>query len=276
MTAAALEQGGVDAGNAPRRALADWNSELYLKFEAERTRAARDLLARIPYCEIRLAFDLGCGPGNSTALLASRFPGAAVVGVDTSDNMLDVARARIPGASFVNADIGDWRPPEGADVIFANASLHFLPDHRGTITRLLHALPPGGRLAVQMPNNTHEPSHAAMRMVAADGPWASRLLPVAKSLTVVGQAEEYYDLLAPLCRKVDIWQTIYVHPLDGPDDVVEWFAGSGLRPFLDLLTPAEIEEFLARYRERLAQAYPGRPNGKVLLRYPRLFFVLQK
>lgn len=260
------------ARDAPR----DWNSALYLKFEAERTRAARDLLARIPYCETRLVYDLGCGPGNSTELLIRSFPGAQVVGVDKSDNMLDVARARVPAARFVKADVAHWRPPAPADVIFANATLHFLPDHRRLIKALLESLAPGGRLAVQMPDNTHELSHAAMRMVAADGPWAKRLVPVAKSLTVIGQASEYYDLFAPLCRSVDIWQTIYIHPLDGPDGVVEWFEGSGLRPFLDLLGPEEASDFLARYRDRLAQAYPRQPNGKVLLRYPRLFFILQK
>ncbi len=260
----------------PHGAAQDWNSDLYLKFEEERTRAARDLLARIPYCETRRVFDLGCGPGNSTELLARQFEGAEVVGVDKSDNMLAVARARVPAACFVKEDIAQWRPTTAADVIFANATLHFLPDHRRLIARLVEALAPGGRLAVQMPDNTYEPSHAAMRMVAADGPWADRLVPVAKSLTVIGQAEEYYDLFAPLCRFVDIWKTVYIHPLEGPDDVVQWFEGSGLRPFLDLLSLQESADFLARYRERLAQAYPRQPNGKVLLRYPRLFFVLQK
>ena len=93
---------------------------------------------------------------------------------------------------------------------------------------------------------------------------------------VLGPLEEYYNLLAPLCSTIDIWQTVYVHPLDGPDGVVEWFEGSGLRPFLDLLDEHERAEFLARYRGRLAQAYPRQPDGKVLLRYPRLFFALQK
>lgn len=268
MTAAPCDDAGAVTG--------DWNSGLYLKFEEERTRAARDLLARVPYCETRLIYDLGCGPGNSTELLTRSFQGAAVVGVDKSDNMLAVARARVPRARFVKDDIARWRPPAPADLIFANATLHFLPDHRSLIRTLLDSLPPGGRIAVQMPNNTHELSHAAMRMVAADGPWADRLVPVAKSLTVIGQADEYYDLFAPLCRSVDIWQTIYIHPLDGPDGVVEWFAGSGLRPFLDLLSREESRDFLDRYRDRLAQAYPRQPDGKVLLRYPRLFFVLHK
>lgn len=259
-----------------RRATNDWNSALYLKFEAERTRAARDLLAHVPYCDTQRVYDLGCGPGNSTRLLAMSFPDADIIGIDKSDNMLSVARACTPTATFIKEDIAHWRPSEPADLIFANAALHFLPDHRGLMTRLLSYLRPGGRLAVQMPNNTHELSHAAMRMVAADGPWAPRLLPIAKSIMVLGPLEEYYNLLAPLCSTIDIWQTVYVHPLDGPDGVVEWFEGSGLRPFLDLLDEHERAEFLARYRERLAQAYPRQPDGKVLLRYPRLFFALQK
>jgi trans-aconitate 2-methyltransferase len=261
---------------SPPSARSDWDAALYLKFEAERTRAARDLLARIPFCETRRVIDLGCGPGNSTELLTRSFAGAAVMGVDKSDAMLAVARARVPAARFLKEDIESWLPPEPADVIFANATLNFLPDHRRTILRLLESLPAGGRLAVQMPSNTHEPSHAAMRMVAADGPWADRLLPVAKSLSVVGPPEEYYDLLAPLCRVVDIWRTVYFHPLEGPEGAVDWFEGSGLRPFLDLLQPEESADFLARYRDRLAQAYPRRPDGKALLRYPRLFFVVQK
>ncbi len=268
------EDSGIPRSSRPSPR--DWNSELYLKFEAERTRAARDLLARIPYCETKLVYDLGCGPGNSTELLTRNFPGAEVVGVDKSNNMLSVARARVPTATFIRENIADWRPYAPADVIFANAALHFLPDHRKVMLALLDTLRPGGRLAVQMPVNTHEPSHAAMRMVAADGPWADRLLPVAKSITVLGQAGEYYDLFAPCCRHIDIWQTIYIHPLDGPEGVVEWFEGSGLRPFLDLLSAEESVDFLARYRDRLAQAYSRQPNGKVLLRYPRLFLVLQK
>jgi len=254
----------------------DWNSELYLKFEGERTRAARDLVARIPHCETRRVFDLGCGPGNSTELLARSFPGAEIVGIDTSDNMLAVARRRVPAATFEKEDIAHWEPAAPADLIFTNATLHFLGDHRSVIERLIGSLRPGGRLAIQMPDNTHEPSHAAMRMVAADGPWADRLVPVAKSLTVIGQPEEYYDLFSPVCREIDIWKTVYIHPIDGPQGVVEWFEGSGLRPFLDLLDPDETADFLSRYRERLAQAYHRQPNGKVLLRYPRLFIVLTK
>lgn len=256
--------------------MADWDSALYSKFEAERTRAARDLLAQIAPFEPRTIFDLGCGPGNTTQLLAAAFPNASITGLDDSENMLAAARARGVPAKFVKQDIESWRPAEKVDLIFANAALHFLADHQEVIARLVSFLSAGGCLAVQMPNNMQELSHALMRMVAADGPWAERLVPVAKTRAMIGGLETYYQLLTPLCAKVDIWQTTYVHPLDGPDEIVAWFEGSGLRPFLDALSPCETVAFLARYRAELAAAYPRQPNGKVLLRYPRLFLLAQK
>ncbi|MGH6848558.1 MAG: trans-aconitate 2-methyltransferase [Methylocella sp.] len=256
--------------------MTDWNSALYMKFENERTRAARDLLGQIPDFAPNSIFDLGCGPGNGTELLAATFPRATIVGLDFSDNMLAVARARVATAQFIKQDIETWRPADKVDFIFANAALHFVPNHHDLMVRLVSFLHEGGWLAVQMPNNIQERSHALMRMVAADGPWASRLIPIAKTRPVIGALDEYYQLLTAVCSKIDIWQTTYIHPLDGPDSVVEWFEGSGLRPFLELLSPGEREAFLSRYRAELAAAYPRQPNGKVLLRYPRLFFVVQK
>jgi trans-aconitate 2-methyltransferase len=256
--------------------LADWNSALYLKFENERTRAARDLVAQIPDFEPNSIFDLGCGPGNGTELLAAAFPRAKIVGLDLSDNMLAVARVRVTTAGFVKQDIETWSPVQKVDLIFANASLHFVPNHHELMVRLVAYLNEGGRLAVQMPNNIQELSHALMRMVAADGPWADRLVPIAKTRPVIGALDFYYQLLTPVCSKIDIWQTTYVHPLDGPDDFVAWFEGSALRPFLELLSPSECEAFLARYRAELSAGYPKQPDGKVLLSYPRLFFVAQK
>ncbi len=253
-----------------------WNSQLYLKFARERTRAAQDLLASIPDIEPHSIFDLGCGPGNSTELLAAAYPDAPIVGLDLSQDMLDVARDVAPGAQFIEADIASWRPPRPAGLIFANASLHFVPDHRERMIELMSCLDQGGVLAVQMPNNIHEVSHALMRMVAADGPWASRLVPIAKTRALVGGIDEYYELLADKCSRLDIWQTTYVHPLANVDGVVEWFEGSALRPFIDALAPFECEAFLARYRAELAAAYPLQSDGKVLLRYPRLFIVAQR
>lgn len=256
--------------------MVDWNSVLYMKFENERTRAAGDLLAQIPDINPKAVYDLGCGPGNSTQLLRRRFPAASIIGVDSSDNMLQVAHERVPNAKFIKEDIEFWRPEQRVDLIFANAALHFVPEHYQLMVRLVAHLTDGGCLAVQMPNNMQEDSHALMRMVAADGPWADRLVPIAKTRAIIGPLEEYYALLTPLCSRLDIWQTTYIHPVDGPERIVEWFEGSELRPFLKPLSASERETFLARYRTELSQAYAPQPNGKFLLRYPRLFFVAQK
>jgi trans-aconitate 2-methyltransferase len=254
----------------------DWDSQLYLKFERERAQAARDLLSHIPPLAPRRIVDLGCGPGNSAAMLALHFRGADILGVDTSANMLAAARERLPAAQFIQQDIKDWAPEDKVDLIFANAALHFAPDHHVLMPKLLSFLNPGGVLAVQMPNVLQDAAHALMRMVAVDGPWALRLAPVAKTRAVIGSLDDYYAWNAPHCRMIDLWQTTYVHPLDGHDAVVDWFVGSALRPFLNELNAEEIPIFLAQYRRELELAYSTQADGKVLLLYPRLFFIAQK
>ena len=251
----------------------DWNAELYMKFEEERTRAARDLLSRVPDFGPKSIVDLGCGPGNSALLLRGRFPAAAILGIDKSSNMLEVARRRVPSATFINEDIAQWRPQAPPDFLFANATLHFVPDHYALIQRLVSMLAPGGIIAAQMPNSTHQASHALMRMISAEDPWADRLLPIAKTRPPIGPADEYYRLLTSLCASVDIWETSYVHPVAGPDQIVEWFEGAELRPFLDPLSEEERATFLSRYREELEASYDRQPDGRLLLHYPRLFFV---
>jgi trans-aconitate 2-methyltransferase len=254
----------------------DWDVALYLKFEQERVRAATDLLAHMPTRSPRRVVDLGCGPGASTLLLKTRFPEADVIGLDSADRMLASARARLPDLQFEQCDIGAWRPTAPPDVIFANSSLQWLPDHHDLTPRLFSLLGEGGSLAIQMPDNRHEPSHALMRMVATDGPWVDRLLPIAKTRAVIGAYSDYYRWLRPLGAKLQIWQTTYVHALKGVSELVDWFRGSGLRPFLNPLDEREREHFLARYMEELAAAYPAEPDGRVLFLYPRLFIVATK
>jgi len=255
------------------RSFSDWNPDLYMKFEDERMAAARDLLARVPLASARLIHDLGCGPGNSAELLKRRFPAASVTGFDTSEAMLVRARLRAPEACFVRQNIADWAPDEPPDLVFANSALHFLPDHDRLFPRLLAALAPGGVLAAQMPSTARESSHALMRMVAAEGPWSSRLVPIAKTQPMIGGFEDYYEWVQPLAARIDLWMTTYVHAFDGPDGIADWFAGSALQPFLERLEDDERCEFLASYRKGLREAYPAQSDGKVLLAYPRLFLV---
>lgn len=254
--------------------MADWSPATYLKFEDERTRPARDLLAQVSLPAPRRVIDMGCGPGNSTELLVERWPEAEVTGLDSSPNMLAEARARLPAARFAEADATSWVPDQGTDLVFANAIYQWVPGHLPVFPRIVEALLEGGVLAVQMPDNMAEPSHVLMREVAASGPWADRLAGAAR--LPLPPVRTYYDALRPVARRIDIWHIAYNHVLDGPAAVVEWVKSTGLRPFIDPLEPAERTEFLARYLERIAAAYPPTVDGKVLLRFPRLFIVAMR
>ncbi len=251
----------------------DWNARQYLKFEDERTRPPRDLLAQVPLQNPRLAVDLGCGPGNSTELLIERYPQTEVIGVDSSPDMLRKARERLPQCTFIEADVATWRADPLADLLFANATFQWIPDHPQVLRRLLDALLPGGVLAVQMPDNTREPSHLLLREVAASGPWADNPDVKAAARGDLPPPEFYYDLLKPVCAQIDIWHSIYEHVMATPQAIVEWFKGSALQPFLSPLGAAAREQFLAAYAEKIAAAYRPRFDGKVLLRFPRLFIV---
>lgn len=251
-----------------------WSATQYSVFESERTRPVRDLVAAIPTHDVRSAIDIGCGPGNSTEMLLARFPGATVRGIDSSPDMLEAARKRLPHVRFEQRDIAAWDESGPFDVILANAVLHWLPDHATLFPALVARLAHGGSLAVQMPDNLDEPAHRLMRDIAAEGPWADKLSGVGRDRSASRDAHWYYALLRGCASRVDVWRTTYHHPLaGGADAVVEWFKGSGLRPYLDALDADARSAYLARYTSAMARAYPPLPDGTVLLPFPRLFVV---
>lgn len=250
-----------------------WSAKQYSKFETERNRPIYDLLARIPAGTIRTAVDIGCGPGNSTQLLRNRFPDAVISGMDSSPDMIDAARRRLPAVQFDVADIATWKGNGPFDLIFANAALQWVPDHESLFPRLLQQLTPGGSLAVQMPDNADEPAHRLMREIADKGAWSEKLAP-AKSRLERNRADWYYKLLTGKVSELDIWRTTYYHPLaGGAAAVVDWFKGTGLRPYLDPLSEEEQRDFLEQYQRAIALAYPALADGTVLLPFPRLFIV---
>ncbi|HEX3487032.1 MAG TPA: trans-aconitate 2-methyltransferase [Micropepsaceae bacterium] len=249
-----------------------WDPKTYLAFGGERTRAASDLLARIPLAAPKRVADLGCGPGNSTALLRARWPEAEIDGIDLSPEMLSDARASGIQAKFVAADIAQWAPAEPYDVIYTNAALQWLGDHERLIPRLFSFVAPGGVLAVQVPRNYDELCQVLLRDSAADPRWADRLKNVRDWWNGLAP-EHYYDLLVPKADPVDLWETRYFHILQGNDAIFNWMMGTSLRPFVAALDSPGREEFLMDYRGRLAAAYPARPSGSVIHRFLRLFFV---
>jgi trans-aconitate 2-methyltransferase len=251
----------------------DWSARQYLKFEDERTRPPRDLLAQVPLDRPRYVVDLGCGPGNSTELLVERFAQSEVVGLDSSPDMLRKARERLPKCKFIQADIVTWTPQPQTDLLFSNAVMQWLPDHMAVMRRLLESLAPGAVFAVQMPDNTREPGLVFQREVGESGPWASHPEIKAAPRDHLPPVEAYYDLLKPICTRIDIWHTVYNHVMANPQAITEWFKGSSLQPFLSPLDAAAREQFLAAYTKKIVGAYKPRFDGKVLLKFPRLFIV---
>ena len=251
-----------------------WSAKQYVAFEDERTRPVRDLLGALPPIDARNVIDVGCGPGNSTEVLAARYPHARIRGTDSSADMVAAARRRLPQIPFEVQDLRDWKDAGPFEVILANAVLQWVPHHETLLPELIEKLSPGGALAVQMPDNLQEPAHLLMREVAAVGPWAAKLARAAEAREPLPSAVWYYELLRPMCSRVDLWRTTYHHSLSGgAAAVVEWFKGTGLRPFLDPLDGAERDAYLKSYTAAIAGAYPPVADGTVLLPFPRVFLV---
>ncbi|EED15651.1 trans-aconitate 2-methyltransferase, putative [Talaromyces stipitatus ATCC 10500] len=266
--------------NTGYRQAKDWNATQYLKFEQERTRPVHDLLAQIPISSPRRVVDLGCGPGNSTEVLAARWPNAQVSGMDSSPDMIEKARGRLPDTKFELGDLNTWAPTdnkEKVDVFFSNAVFQWVPSEKRLplIARFIEMQAPGGVFAFQVPDNFLEPSHAMMRETAsdADKPWFPVLQNRQPALARFQSTQEIYDALIPLCRSLNIWHTHYYHILESHEAVVEWVKGTGLRPFIDPLSEEDKKGFVAAYLERLKKVYSVSVDGRVLYKFPRLFVV---
>lgn len=263
-----------------------WDPGQYLKFADHRLRPALDLMGRIPLQQPPAIYDLGCGGGNVTRLLAQRWPDAAVTGVDNSPEMLaqaaaeadaDTAAAAAP-IRWQRGDLADWQPDAPPSILYSNAVIQWVPDHQELVPRLWGMLPPGGCLAVQAPLSWDMRSHQLMRQTLADGgPGGQPIGPPELRLAVgnrwVQDADFYYDLLAPESAHLDVWTTEYQHILTGADAVLEWVTGTGLRPILNGLNDAERAVYRDEYRRRLNAEYPRRPDGVTLYPFRRLFFV---
>jgi len=252
-----------------------WHPEQYLRFAEPRLRPALDLLARIALDAPATICDLGCGAGNVTRMLTERWPDARVTGVDASAEMLAKAARDLPGVQWVEADLAHWRAPRPVELIYSNAALHWLPDHDALLPALVGSLASGGVLAVQVPRNFDAPSHTAIAETVRAGPWRARLEPLLVPAPVA-EPRHYHALLAPLAADLDIWQTEYLHRLEGADPVKEWTKGTWLMRYLDALDGAEKIAFETAYAEQVAKAYPPTASGETLFPFRRLFMIAQR
>jgi trans-aconitate 2-methyltransferase len=252
-----------------------WSATQYLRFADERTRPCRDLVARIGIAVARRIIDLGCGPGNSTAVLAGRWPDAEVTGLDSSPEMLAAAERDHPAMHWMQGEIAAWAVAPGStfDIVFSNAALQWVDDHATIFPALLKRVAADGVMAVQVPAISDAPSQRAIRDMSASSGWRNRF-----TKPIVDWHSEapavYYDILAPHASRIDLWQTEYMHVLDGPEGIIEWYRATGLRPFLGALaTEDDRSEFVDEYLERMRRAYPRRVDGRVLFPFLRTFVI---
>lgn len=259
----------------PERLRASWDPGQYLRFADHRLRPALDLLAQVPLEAPAHVVDLGCGAGNITAILKQRFPAADVMGLDGDAAMLRTARDKAPECRFEQADFTDWMPATAPALIYSNAALQWVGGHETLFPRLLSLLAPEGVLAVQMPAMHDAPLRRLQYEVAAHGPWAERLAAQSSSPPIL-EIGQYWDLLRPRVAALDLWETTYLHPLTGEDAVVEWAAGSSLRPFLAPLDADQRAAFRRAYADALRPHYPRRADGTTLLPFRRLFLIARR
>jgi trans-aconitate 2-methyltransferase len=253
-----------------------WDAKQYLQFNDQRTRPCRELAARIAITAPARVIDLGCGPGNSTSVLAERWPESALIGLDSSPEMIAAAKIAYPHRTWRIDDIAAWagQNDQTYDVVFSNAALQWVDDHPAFFPKLLACVAGGGALAIQMPANFHAPAHRIMRELAASPNWRDHFPLQGIREWHVHDLAVYYDILAPIASAVDFWETEYLHVMENANAIVEWYKGTGLRPFLDALANEQQKaDFTAQYLERIQRAYPVRKDGRVIFPFRRLFLI---
>jgi trans-aconitate 2-methyltransferase len=254
----------------------DWNPDLYLKFDKERTQPTVDLVSRIDFDNPGKIIDIGCGPGNSTQILVQRWPDSVITGVDNSPAMIEKARNDYPELDWRILDAGKDAIEEKYDLIFSNATIQWIPNHADLLKRFYKLLSDKGQIAIQLPLFFDMPIGKAIERIAEDNRWSSKARVVRELFTIYNYSF-YYDNLSELYHSIDIWVSDYVHILDSPLSILEMIRGAGLRPYLDRLeTDNDKNDFEETVLKEIVKDYPLQKDGKVLFPFKRLFFIAKK
>lgn len=252
-----------------------WNPDQYLAFADERALPFHHLVAAVKHLRPRRVLDMGCGPGSLTATLLTRWPSAEILGIDSSPEMIELARRRAVSdrLDFALADLRSWTPDQAFDLIISNACLHWIENHASLIPRLVSMLSDGGTLAFQVPANHDRPSHTILAELCGNDDWRHIL---GEAYRVHVKSPDWYTLkLDAHGFRAMTWQTTYFHHLEGRDPVLEWVKGTTLRPVLDILDEEQTAAFLSAYGDRLREAYPAH-EGVTVLPFTRSFVVASR
>lgn len=249
-----------------------WNAQQYLKFENQRTQPAIDLAKRINIDSPKSILDIGCGPGNSTAVLKSIFPESDILGIDNSPDMLNKARQNYPELKFKLSDTDGIN--EKYDVIFSNACLQWIPNHKKLLPELMGKLNDGGVLAVQVPINGTEPFFEVISEVVSNTEWGFDKGCIEANKTL--SSNEYFDILSECSDNFDIWETVYYHHMPDIQAILEWVRGTRLRPYLNVLDDETAALFEKEIMDKAEKFYPKQKNGEIIFRFRRLFFTANK
>lgn len=253
-----------------------WNPDLYLKYENERTQPSYDLVSRVDIASPDSIIDIGCGPGNSTRVLRERWPNAHIVGLDSSPEMIAKAQSSYPQGEWIVADAANWKTDLRYDIVFSNAALQWIPHHEALLRKLFERVKERGALAIQVPANDDSPLQQAVLKVSQTEQWLAPMAGCQKLLTY-RKAGFYYDQLSSVSKRISIWHTTYYHVMADHQGLIDWYAGTGMRPYLEQLQNEKQKRlFQAQVLEECRPGYPNQQDGKILFPFKRLFIIAYK
>ena len=254
----------------------EWDPDQYLQFKRERTQPSIELVARIQMDDPRTIIDIGCGPGNSTQILLRRWPHADILGLDKSEKMIQKARQDYPHQKWIVGDASTLETRQTYDIVFSNAAIHWIPEHDVLLRRLFQIVNKNGILAVQVPANQESPLFKSILRVSRSAKWSAFTKGREESITY-HDAGYYYGQLALYTKEIVIWETIYYHIMQSHEELIDWYKGTAMKPFLDSLPNDESrDEFKREVLIECQKDYPLQRDRRILYPFKRIFFTARK